>query len=67
VEDLLQAMGWKTGGAVNDCSAILVVGSEGYETHIVVGVGPDTINAHNVARYHVPGSYYQIDNVYNPP
>jgi hypothetical protein len=67
VEDLLIALGWSTGGSVQDCSAILVVGSEGYETHIVVGVDTNVIDAHNMARYHVNSNFYDINNVYNPP
>jgi len=67
VEDLLIAMGWQNGGSITECTVLLVVGSGGYETHIAVGVAADTIDAHNNARYHVGDSYYDVNNIYNPP
>jgi len=67
VEDLLQALGWTTGGGVGDCTVLLVEGSGGYETHVAVGVADNLIDAHNNARFHVSGSFYQVDNIYNPP
>jgi len=67
VEDLLQVLGWHRNGPVGDCTVLFVVGSGGYETHVAVGVGRDTIDAHNMARYHVGPSFYDVNNVYNPP
>jgi len=71
LDDYLRDSGWKDCGAaatcVNDCSALMVVGSEGPYSHTVVGVGREVVDAHNVARYHEPPSFYHIDNVWNPP
>jgi len=67
LEDLLQAMGWSTGGGVSDCTVLLVEGSGGYETHVAVGIASGLIDAHNNARYHVDSGYYSVDNIYNPP
>ncbi len=67
VEDFLIAKGWRKTNTIEDCTVVLVVGAEGYETHVAVGVAGDLINAHNMARYHVDGAFYQINNLYAPP
>jgi len=67
VEDFLIAKGWHKTSSIDDCTVVLVVGAEGYETHVAVGVAGDVINAHNMARYHVDGAFYQINNLYAPP
>jgi hypothetical protein len=71
LDDYLKDSGWHNCGAadtcVDDCSALMVVGSDGPYSHAVVGVGPSLIDAHNVALYHVATSFYHIDNVWNPP
>lgn len=67
LEDYLQAAGWVSGGSIQDCSVLLCVGSGGPKTHATLGVGPNLIDAHNMAQYHVPPSFYQINTVWNPP
>jgi len=71
LDDYLRDSGWQSCGTaascVRDCSALMVVGSEGAYSHTVVGVAPAVIDAHNVARYHVAPSTYNINNVWNPP
>jgi len=71
LEDYLRDSGWKSCGAsdscVDDCSALMVVGSEGPYSHTVVGIAPEVCDAHNVARYQVSPSFYNINNVWNPP
>jgi len=71
LDDYLKESGWTSCGTsvncVNECSALMVVGSEGPYSHTVVGVGKDVCDAHNVARYHVSPTIYNIDNVWNPP
>jgi hypothetical protein len=71
VEDFLQAMKWTARGTnpsvVSDCTVMLVNGSEGPRSHIAVGVGNNLIDAHNMARFHVSGSYYTINQIYTPP
>jgi len=67
LEDYLQAAGWKSGGSVKDGSVAFVNGSEGAYSHVAVGVGNNLLDAHNMARYHVPTSYYHVNAIYNPP
>jgi len=71
LDDYLNSTGWNSAGSdpsnVDDCSALMVVGSEGDYSHTVVGVSPQVVDAHNVARYQVAASFYSIDNVWNPP
>jgi len=71
LDDYLNSTGWNAEGTdpstVNDCSALMVVGSEGDYSHTVVGVAPQIVDAHNVARYQVQPSFYNIDNIWNPP
>jgi len=65
LEDFLIASGWASGGSIHDCSVVFVTTDSAY-AHVVVGVGTNTLDAHNNARYHVSGSYYNVDAVYNP-
>jgi len=70
LEDYLSDSGWnscQSNGCVTDCSALMVVGSEGPYSHTVVGVAPQVCDAHNVARYQVPPSWYNINMVWNAP
>jgi len=71
LDDYLGDSGWNSCGAssscVAECSALMVVGADGAYSHAVAGVGSELCDAHNVARYHVPPSFYSIDNVWNPP
>jgi len=70
LDDYLRYSGWQScssDSCVDDCSALIVVGAEGAYSHAVIGIGPQLCDAHNVARYHVPPSFYQIDIVWNPP
>jgi hypothetical protein len=71
LDDYLGDSGWKSCGAsgscVTDCSALMVDGADGAYSHTVVGVGAQTVDAHNMARYQVPASTYHINNVWNPP
>jgi len=65
LEDYLLAAGWKSGGAVKDCSVVFVNGSGGAWGHVAVGVGANLLDAHNNARMHVATSYYTVNAVYN--
>jgi len=72
LEDLLQALGWKNAGksasSVEAASVLILVGSDGPDSHTAIGVGHDVTNAHNMARYHKPASVYEgIDAIYHPP
>jgi hypothetical protein len=71
LEDAVAALGWTSAGsdasAITDCSVILVDGSEGAYSHVVVGIGSNLVDAHNMARYHEQGRYYTINAVWNPP
>lgn len=35
-------------------------------SHTAVGIGNNLLDAHNVARFHVAGSFYQINAIWNP-
>jgi len=71
LDDYLHDSGWHSCGAadscVKDCSALMVVGSEGSYSHAVLGIGKELCDAHNMARHHVSPSTYKINNVWNPP
>lgn len=67
VMDILLAMGWKSTGTVTAGSIVFVTGSDGPFTHVVVGVGHNLVDAHNMAHYHVPISGYTINMALNPP
>jgi len=45
----------------------MVDGSEGAYSHTVVGIATEVVDAHNVARYQVSASFYNINDVWNPP
>jgi len=65
LEDYLLAAGWKSGGAVQDCSVVFVNGAHGAWGHVAVGVGANLLDAHNNARLHVATTYYTVNGVYN--
>jgi len=69
--DCLLKLGWinegANAGAIKVASYVAVDGSEGAYSHVALGVGSNLLDAHNNARYHVAGSYYTINAVYNPP
>jgi len=71
LEDFLKVIGWQNVGAdpgsVVDCSALMVNGAEGAYSHTCVGVGPDVVDAHNMARHQKSGSFYTINTIWNPP
>jgi len=70
LEDYLSDSGWnscQSDSCVTDCSALMVVGSEGAYSHTVVGIANQVCDAHNVARYQVPPSFYHINMVWNAP
>jgi len=71
LEDYLRDSGWTACGTsnscVDDCSALMVDGSDGAYSHTVVGIAPQIVDAHNVARYQVSSSFYRINDVWNPP
>ena len=71
LEDLLIVLGWKNMGTstsnIHPASAVMCNGSGGAYHHVVVGVGNNVVDAHNVARYQASGSIYHINAVYNPP
>jgi len=71
LEDLLMKLGWKNAGTsssnVHAASAVMTRGSGGNYHHVVVGVGNNVVDAHNVARYQETGSFYHINAIYNPP
>jgi len=71
LEDYLRDSSWVECGAdascVNECSALMVTGSEGAYSHTCVGIAPQIVDAHNVARYQVAASFYHINDVWNPP
>jgi len=70
LDDYLKDSGWvecRDDSCVEDCSALMVVGSDGPYSHAVVGVAHEVVDAHNVARYRVSPSIYTIDRVWNPP
>jgi hypothetical protein len=69
--DCLLKMGWTSAGAsasaIKIGSYVAVDGSDGPYSHVALGVGSNLLDAHNNARYHVAGSYYTINAVYNKP
>jgi len=71
LEDLLKVMGWRNTGS--SCSGVeagyvgICEGSDGPHSHVWVGVSPNTVDAHNSARFHVPCSFYQNQAIYAPP
>jgi len=71
LEDLLIVLGWKNVGTstsnIHVGSAVMCHGTHGNYGHVVVGIGNNVVDAHNVARYHEPGSIYTINAIYNPP
>jgi len=71
LEDYLKDSGWTECGSsascVSECSALMVVGSEGAYSHTVVGIADQVCDAHNVARYQVAPTFYRINDVWNPP
>jgi hypothetical protein len=71
LHDLLIQLGWNhvgSGAAVNKASVIITKGGNGSPYgHVVVGVGADLIDAHNMARHHVHKSFYQVTTIYHPP
>jgi len=71
LEDYLKDSGWHECGnsqsCINDCSALMVTGSDGPYSHTVVGIAHQVVDAHNVARYQVSASFYAINDVWNPP
>jgi len=71
LEDYLRDSGWQEcgtdPGCTHECSALMVVGADGAWGHTVVGVGDGVCDAHNNARHDVPPTYYNIDDIWNPP
>jgi len=71
LEDLLIVLGWRNMGTstsnIHAASAVMCHGTGGNYHHVVVGVGNNVVDAHNVARYKEPGSIYTINAIYNPP
>jgi hypothetical protein len=71
LEDFLIVLGWKNVGTnpslIVPGSAVMCVGAEGAYSHVAVGIGKNMVDAHNNARFHEPGSFYQINAIYNPP
>jgi len=69
--DCLLAMGWMSMGTgtgnIKVKSYVACDGSDGAYSHVALGVGANLLDAHNNARYHVAGSYYTINAIYNPP
>jgi len=67
----LIVLGWKNVGTnpslIVPGSAVMCVGAEGAYSHVAVGIGKNMVDAHNNARFHEPGSFYQINAIYNPP
>ena len=71
LRELLLALGWSgsASSGIKAGSAVMTTGSNGNYGHTVVGVGSNTCDAHNNARYHQTScsSYYTVNQVLNPP
>jgi len=71
LEDLLKVMGWTNMGSsctgVNAGYVGVCQGADGPHSHVWVGVAPNTVDAHNAARFHVPCNFYQNQAIYAPP
>jgi len=64
LQDFLEVLGWSQVSSVDAATVAFVTGSEGPYHHVVVGVSPGTLDAHNMARYHVPTSFYTVNSLY---
>jgi hypothetical protein len=71
LDDYLKARGWVNSGAdpnaIRECSAVFTYGSHGAWSHVVVGISNGVVDAHNMARYHASGGFYNIIAIYNAP
>jgi len=69
LRELLVAMGWVTSSTIKLTSAVFVVGSDGNYGHVVVGVGSNLCDAHNVAHWHITpcNTYWTINEIRNAP
>jgi hypothetical protein len=66
--DYLIARGWTTTSKVVAGTVCAVQGSDGPYTHVVLGVGDNICNAHNMAHHHVSCTdYFTFNHCVNPP
>lgn len=65
--DYLKARGWVKASKVKAGTVAIVVGSDGPYSHVVFGVGDNTVDAHNSAQYQVSFSNYQGNLLLDPP
>eukprot|EP01116_Phalansterium_solitarium_P018255 TRINITY_DN4784_c0_g1_i1.p1 TRINITY_DN4784_c0_g1~~TRINITY_DN4784_c0_g1_i1.p1 ORF type:complete len:294 (-),score=102.34 TRINITY_DN4784_c0_g1_i1:142-1023(-) len=64
LQDFLGAAGWVQVGSAQAATVVFVDGSGGPYTHVAVGVAANTLDAHNMARYHEPTSFYTVNSMY---
>ena len=66
LEEFLLASGWKkeASTSASNIHAASVIFCENYG-HVVIGVGENSMDAHNTARYHVSQPWYNINAIYN--
>jgi len=64
LKDYCIAAGYSQVGSVDAAVVGIVNGGDGPDSHAVIGVAPDTFDAHNNARYHVPTSYYDVNSLW---
>lgn len=64
--EYLEAIGWSNvgkGASVSTGSVVITHGSTGSYGHVVIGVGSDLIDAHNMARHHEHKSFYDVTTI----